>query len=235
MDPERWERVKAVYHSALDQDPGERAAFLDNTCRDDRELLREVESLLAQASGDSFLERPAWQAADSTDGEPESAKADGSPVRRHPFFWVVGITLAGLVALFGYAAWRMPQDVAVFGWQGARRGAAIQVTRVDPAGPAAGKLQPGDRLLSLNGDTNVARVGSAVYRRSLGIGEHYRIQVNRGGATKEYVLEVNRRRPDLRFPLAYFLIGLVWCAVALFIGFARPQDGWRAWHSAPRR
>jgi len=225
MDPERWERVKAVYHSALDQDPGERAAFLDHACRDDRELRREVESLLAQASGDSFLERPAWQSADSTDGEPESAAAGGSRVRRHPFFWVVGITLVGLVALFGYAAWRMPQDVEVFGWQGVRRGAVTVVASVDPAGPAAGMLQPGDRLLSLNGDVNVAWGGAGLHRLSLGIGDHYRIQVNRGGATKEYVLEVNGRRPDLRFPLAYFLIGLVWCAVALFIGFARPQDG----------
>src|SRR5512136_792661 len=175
MDPERWERVKAVYHSALERDPGERARFLDHACRDDRELRREVESLLAQASGDSFLERPAWQSADSTDGEPESAVADGSPTRRHPFFWVVGITLAGLVALFGYAAWRMPQDVEVFGWQGARRGAVALVASVDPAGPAAGLLQPGDRLLSLNGDVNVAWAGARLHRLSLGIGDHYRI------------------------------------------------------------
>ena len=185
MDPERWERVKAVYHSALDQDPGERAAFLDHACRDDRELRREVDSLLAEASGDSFLERPAWQADDSGDSEPASPEANSSPVRRHPFFWVVGITLAGLVALFGYAAWRMPQDVEVFGWQGARRGAVILVASVDPAGPAAGMLQPGDRLLSLNGDANVARVGAGLHRLSLGIGDHYRIQVNRSGATKE--------------------------------------------------
>ncbi|RPI11771.1 MAG: hypothetical protein EHM65_06775, partial [Acidobacteriales bacterium] len=224
MDPERWERVKAVYHSVLDQDPGERAAFLDHACRDDRELRREVDSLLAEASGDSFLERPAWQADDSGDSEPASPEANGPSVRRHPFFWVVGITLAGLVALFGYAAWRMPQDVEVFGWQEARRGAVILVASVDPAGPAAGMLQPGDRLLSLNGDTNVARVGSAVYRRSLGIGDHYRIQVNRSGGTKEHVLEVSRSSPNLRFRLSYFLIGLAWCAVALFIGFARPQD-----------
>ena len=64
MDPDKWARVKAAYHSALGRDPGERSAFLKQACRDDREILVEVESLLAQASDDSFLERPAWQAGD---------------------------------------------------------------------------------------------------------------------------------------------------------------------------
>jgi serine/threonine protein kinase len=64
MDAARWERVKAVYNSALDREPGERAAFLEHACRDDSEVLQEVESLLAHASDDSFLERPACQAAE---------------------------------------------------------------------------------------------------------------------------------------------------------------------------
>jgi eukaryotic-like serine/threonine-protein kinase len=46
MEPARWERVKALFHSALDRPPGERAAFLEHACPDDPELLREVESLL---------------------------------------------------------------------------------------------------------------------------------------------------------------------------------------------
>ncbi len=227
MDAVRWERVKSVFQSALACDPGERAAFLDKTCADDRELLKEVESLLAQANSDSFLEHPAWQAADSKEDESgagQSERADRSPGQRHPFLWIVRITLAGLVVLFGYAAWRMLQDQAAFGWAEARRGAAIRVAIVDPAGPAAGKLLPGDRLLSLNGDLNVAQVGTAAYRRSALIGERYRIQVERNGEAMEYILGTTRVSPDLRRRLPYFLIGLVWCAVALFIGFARPQD-----------
>jgi eukaryotic-like serine/threonine-protein kinase len=61
MGPEQWERVKEVYHAALNRDPRERAAFLADACRGDQEILREVESLLAHGSDDSFLERPAWQ------------------------------------------------------------------------------------------------------------------------------------------------------------------------------
>ena len=225
MEPERWERVTAIYHAALQKGPGERASFLEYACRDDRELLREVESLLAQGSGNPLLERPAWQSADSIEGEPESAEAHGAPARRHPFCWVVRVTLAGMLSVLAYETWRVPQDVADFGWRGARRGAGFQIVSVDPAGPAAGKLQPGDRLLTLNGDANVARVGSTVYRLFLGIGEHYRIQVSQHGITKEYVLALNGRDPHLRARLSNFLTGLVWCAVALFIGFARPQDG----------
>src|SRR5664279_5382376 len=118
MDPDRWQRVKAVYHSALDRDPGERAAFLEHTGRDDREMLSEVESLLAQASGDSFLERPAWQAGDPGGDEsgpsepsagyehPTGPKVEDTATRRHPFLWVVWPVLVGLIAAFGYAAWK---------------------------------------------------------------------------------------------------------------------------------
>jgi hypothetical protein len=154
--------VKAVYHSALERERNERAAFLAKACEHDWERLREVESLLAQSGGDSFLERPAWRQSESAveeEEEPRESQAD-APARGHPFLWVVRLTLAAVIALFGYAAWRMPQDVAVVGWTEDLRGGAYQVTGVDRAGPAAGKLQPGDRLISLNGDPNIARAGT---------------------------------------------------------------------------
>jgi hypothetical protein len=234
MDPDRWARVKAAYHSALGRDPGERSAFLKQACGDDREILVEVESLLAQASGDSFLERPAWQAGDPGGDEPgpvESAagyehpagpQAEATATRRHPFLWVVWLVTAGVIAGLGYAAWRLPQDVPAFGWSEARRGGLWRVTGVSAAGPAAGKLQPGDILLSLNGDVYVAWSGTLPYRRVLGAGASYRIQVRRGGATVDYALRTDRTRPN-RLP--DYMIGLAWCAIGLFIGFARPQDG----------
>ena len=234
MDPDRWARVKAAYHSALGRDPSERSAFLKQACGDDREILVEVESLLAQASDDSFLERPAWQAGDPGGDEPgpvESAagyehpagpQAEATATRRHPFLWVVWLVTAGVIAGLGYAAWRLPQDVPAFGWSEARRGGLWRVTGVSAAGPAAGKLQPGDILLSLNGDVYVAWSGTLPYRRVLGAGASYRIQVGRGGATVDYALRTDRTRPN-RLP--DYMIGLAWCAIGLFIGFARPQDG----------
>jgi serine/threonine protein kinase/Tol biopolymer transport system component len=48
MNPERWRRVADVYEAALEREPRTREAFLAEACREDADLRREVESLLAQ-------------------------------------------------------------------------------------------------------------------------------------------------------------------------------------------
>jgi serine/threonine protein kinase/Tol biopolymer transport system component len=62
MTPSRWQQVEELYHAALECEPGQRAAFLT---RADPELRREVESLLAQESGVTPLDHPAWEGAAS--------------------------------------------------------------------------------------------------------------------------------------------------------------------------
>jgi len=91
-----------------------------------------------------------------------------------------------------------------------------------PRDPPRVNFSRGDILLSLDGDAHVARSGTLPYRRVLATGASYRIQVRRGGATVEYALRTDRRRPNR---LTDYMIGLAWCAIGLFIGFARPQDG----------
>ena len=64
MTPDRWARVKEVFHSALDREPAAREAFVAAACEADADLQREVEALLEQheqASG--FLEPPSRPAA----------------------------------------------------------------------------------------------------------------------------------------------------------------------------
>jgi serine/threonine protein kinase len=68
MDPTRWKRVEQVYHAALLRPPRERNAFLEFACADDDELRREVDSLLAQPSGD-VLEAPAPPQASALVGD----------------------------------------------------------------------------------------------------------------------------------------------------------------------
>ena len=58
MTPERWQRVEELYHAAYARPAGERAAFLDEACRGDSTLRREVESLLNDSSRDGFLDAP---------------------------------------------------------------------------------------------------------------------------------------------------------------------------------
>jgi serine/threonine protein kinase len=64
MTPERWQKIEQLYHSTLEREENQRAAFLCEVCAGDAALQREVESLLAQDSqADSFLESPAIDVA----------------------------------------------------------------------------------------------------------------------------------------------------------------------------
>src|SRR5437764_1585989 len=70
---ERWEKVIDLFQSALERAPEERAAFLDETCHDDQDMRREVESLLtSHERAEGFIEVPAFEVA------PELATNDSS-------------------------------------------------------------------------------------------------------------------------------------------------------------
>jgi serine/threonine protein kinase/Tol biopolymer transport system component len=64
MTPERHQQIGQLYHAALELEPGQRAAFLDEACAGDTTLRRRVEALLAaHEQADDFLESPALNAA----------------------------------------------------------------------------------------------------------------------------------------------------------------------------
>ena len=63
MKPERWKAINQLLDSALQQEAGQRSAFLEKACAGDEELRREVESLLAhKEQSESFSEVPALEA-----------------------------------------------------------------------------------------------------------------------------------------------------------------------------
>src|SRR5687767_11743544 len=61
MDPERWRRIEVLYQSAVDADVAERATLLAHA---DPEMRREIESLLAQPTAGTPLDRSAFSALD---------------------------------------------------------------------------------------------------------------------------------------------------------------------------
>src|SRR5262245_22952708 len=64
MDAKRWGQIKEVYDHALDLGGEERESFLAETCADDADLRREVESLLAaHEDAGTFLQSPAVEVA----------------------------------------------------------------------------------------------------------------------------------------------------------------------------
>lgn len=72
MTPERYQRIKALFHSALERAADERPAFLADACGGDMALLANVEALIAadEQSGD-FMDAPAYEvAADMLVGNP---------------------------------------------------------------------------------------------------------------------------------------------------------------------
>ena len=64
MDPERWQRIEQLYHSARKVDPERRPAFLQDACRGDETLRHEVELLLSSDKYvEGFLETPVMDLA----------------------------------------------------------------------------------------------------------------------------------------------------------------------------
>src|ERR1043165_2334349 len=60
MKPERWQQLDELFQSALEREPEERAAFLDEACTGDESMRGQVEALLAaHDEAGSFIENPA--------------------------------------------------------------------------------------------------------------------------------------------------------------------------------
>jgi tetratricopeptide (TPR) repeat protein/predicted Ser/Thr protein kinase len=64
MESDRWKRIQQICHSALEEEKGRRAAFIQQACGSDQLLKEEVESLLGQTNSTvTLLEGVALEAA----------------------------------------------------------------------------------------------------------------------------------------------------------------------------
>ena len=58
MDPERLRQVEELYHAALELPPTARESFVQKNCGDDKELRRELDSLLeVKSSSNNFFDK----------------------------------------------------------------------------------------------------------------------------------------------------------------------------------
>src|SRR5882724_4738985 len=71
MTPERWQQLKQIFQSALERNPAERSAFLNQACADDPALRSQVESLIAShdQAGDSIEAMAAEAATEMLDDD----------------------------------------------------------------------------------------------------------------------------------------------------------------------
>lgn len=80
MKSERWQKVKGLFDAVVELSPDERKSFLNQSCGNDVELRREVESLLESSEeAKSFMESPAVaEMADVIEGKSKKLEAGKS-------------------------------------------------------------------------------------------------------------------------------------------------------------
>jgi GAF domain-containing protein len=144
---------------------------------------------------------------------------------RPVFFWLVLLTCvvyAGLFAFTIYAVSRYYGVEKAPGWVLRAEGTGFFVSEVDDAGPAAGRIQLGDRLLAINGDERRAVIGWFQWVFVDG-GHTYRVDLDRRG---------ERVSLDLPMPLIpgqqltpiFALVGLAFFICGATLSLLRPHD-----------
>ena len=84
MTTDRWQLVERIYHSALEREGEERAAFLAKACSGDDLLRQDVESLLAyEKQAENFMEGPALEVAARTMAEEEATLIVGQMINHY--------------------------------------------------------------------------------------------------------------------------------------------------------
>jgi eukaryotic-like serine/threonine-protein kinase len=252
MDPERWARVKELFHAALACEPERRAAFLARTTGGDESLRSAVEAMLArQPEADRFLKVPAVEAAamaiaadldqagtagDRSQSPPAAVPAlpPGHLANRPrpsslPPWWMVLLAAVFLCdALLRAWCWTAgPEGLGLKSrlWDGRR-----VVTEVVEGGVAerAG-IRPGDIVLRRDGQP-YERVASSFHAQpNLEVGRIYRFEIERDGQRRMAEAIPGRRLramlgPPVSAHALWQVAMLAMLPPAFLIAFARPRN-----------
>jgi hypothetical protein len=161
------------------------------------------------------------------------------PSSRPPFYWLVVLAAPVMLCAYAYVALitiRYGGLSVEFGWDAALDGDAWRVSRVAAPGPAADRLQIGDRIVTLNGQAHAGRLGPfydfSGYERNLRFvrvdpaGTAYTVGIERAGRRSDVVLQalVRSEPRALATTVSLLATSLSFCIVGLFVGLSRPRD-----------
>jgi eukaryotic-like serine/threonine-protein kinase len=152
---------------------------------------------------------------------------------KHPFFWVallVGVLLLGFYVFAGLMIFRYGTLSKDFGWEYNSQGDKWYVSEVDPNGVAADKLQAGDRIIAVNNDEWITRIGTDVNLHLkldvIPAETAYTVRIERAAAQHEYELTARLQRGFKNFarmiPL-FFVSALFWI-LAILLGTLKPDQ-----------
>jgi serine/threonine protein kinase len=100
LTPERWNQVKQLFQQALELDDGRRGVFLDQACRGDHTLRREVELLItAHSQATSFIETPVCEPGTNASAHEKNRLSAGQVLGHYRIVSLLGAGGVGEVYL----------------------------------------------------------------------------------------------------------------------------------------
>jgi tRNA A-37 threonylcarbamoyl transferase component Bud32 len=232
MTPERWRQVSELFHAALARDESQRAAFLRDACPDDEALRHEVASMLDQrADAEGFLEVPAFAVAVGVvaedRGQSLAGRTEGGHMPRPRAPWWIHFCAASFLGYFGLLMFSTfyPPAMGIGGIENARADGLI-VTRVDADSEAArAGVQPGDRLVAINGRRLRNLREQRALSASVSVGQERTWLFERSGRQFSVTVTPQRRLLPLSLGLLPIRVGLLASLVLAFVViYSRPDD-----------